>query len=179
MARLMTLQEMFKRYRKPGDIVFATAFLIFSLILWATMDSQLVWKDKLILGKQPALWPTIAVYGMVILGFFHWLSSIMSPRILGRLAEMAFWLRSCEYVVWFTAYMYGVKYFGYLPMTMVTCVALAYRVGYRSGRIFAIMAGFGLVVVVIFKSFLQVKIPGGDLYEYLPDAVRSIALTYF
>ena len=37
----------------------------------------------------------------------------------------------------------------------------------------------GTLVVVIFKSFLQVKVPGGKLYEYLPGAMRSFMLTYF
>lgn len=174
----MTLQEMFKRYRKPGDIVFAFAFLIFSLFLLITMDGQLTWKDKLILGKQPALWPTIAVYGMVLFGALHLLSSAMSPRILGRMAEVMFWVRSCEFVVWFIAYMYSVKYFGYLPMTMMLAALLTIRIGYRSWQIIGAMVLFGMLVVVVFKSFLQVKIPGGVYYDALPDFIRSFALTY-
>jgi hypothetical protein len=179
MAKLMTLQQMFKRYRQPGDIVFASAFLIFALFLYFTMDTQLRWKDKLILGKQPALWPTIAVYGMLVFGFFHWLSSALSERIHGRLVELSFWLRSCEYAVWFLVYMYGVKYVGYLPMTMIASALLAVRVGYRTKGILLLMICFGAIVVIVFKSFLQVKIPGGVWYDSLPDSVRSFALTYF
>jgi len=32
--------------------------------------------------------------------------------------------------------------------------------------------------VVVFKSFLQVKIPGGQLYEFLPDGIRNFMLVY-
>ena len=178
MTRLMTLQEMFKRYRRPGDVVFALVFLAFSLFLLLNLKSQLVWKDGLILGKQPALWPTIAVIGMACLAFLHWLSSALSPRIYGRFAEMTFWAKSCEYVLWFMAYIYGVKYYGYLPMTIVLAVVLGIRVGFRSWRSVMMLILFAVVVVVVFKSMLQVNIPGGALYDYLPGAVRSFALTY-
>jgi len=33
--------------------------------------------------------------------------------------------------------------------------------------------------VVIFKSLLQVKVPGGAIYEFLPNVMRSFFLTYF
>jgi hypothetical protein len=36
-----------------------------------------------------------------------------------------------------------------------------------------------LAVVVVFKSFLSVKIPGGAIYEYLPDALRSFFILNF
>ena len=36
-----------------------------------------------------------------------------------------------------------------------------------------------IAVVVIFKTLLQVKVPGGAIYELLPTALRSFFLTYF
>ena len=49
----------------------------------------------------------------------------------------------------------------------------------------SIIFGIGLlcimvaVIVLLFKSFLQVKLPGGRIYEVLPDGLRSFMLTYF
>ena len=38
---------------------------------------------------------------------------------------------------------------------------------------------FGLATVVVFKSFLSVKIPGGMIYEYLPGAIRTFFILNF
>ena len=38
---------------------------------------------------------------------------------------------------------------------------------------------FSVVVVVLFKSLLQVKIPGGAVYNLLPDAARNFMTLYF
>lgn len=175
----MTLQEMFKRYRRPGDIVFALMFLAFAVFLALNLNTQLKWKAGLALGKQPAFWPTVSVIGMVIFGFLHWLSSALSPRIPGRLIEAQFWLKSFEYAGWFLAYMFLVEQIGYLVSTILLSVCLAFRVGFHNKRTLISMAVFAVAVVLLFKSFLQVKIPGGAVYEYLPDAIRSLALTYF
>ena len=37
-------------------------------------------------------------------------------------------------------------------------------------------AGVGLFTVVLFKSLLQVKIPGGAVYEFLPGALRNFMI---
>ena len=34
MSRARTLQDLFKRYRRPGDLVFAILFLVFSIWLF-------------------------------------------------------------------------------------------------------------------------------------------------
>ena len=39
--------------------------------------------------------------------------------------------------------------------------------------------GGAAIIVVIFKSFLQVMIPGGAIYEALPGGLRQFMLTYF
>ena len=40
MAHIKTLQELFQRYRRPGDLVFAAAFLIFAAFLLANLGEQ-------------------------------------------------------------------------------------------------------------------------------------------
>ena len=72
-----------------------------------------------------------------------------------------------------------VPYMGYLPTTIVLVIALAYRLGYRGVRYLGSAALFGVLVVVVFKSLLQVKVPGGAIYEFLPNVLRSFFLTYF
>lgn len=179
MTRFKGLQELFKRYRRPGDIVFAWVFLVFALFLLSQLGTQAPWKSGGKTFTQPAFWPRLSIALMACFAALHLLSSALSPRIPGRWAEVWAWLRSVEYAGWFMAYVFTVPQLGYLPTTIVFAVLLTLRAGYRDAKVFMAMAATGCAIVVLFKSFLQVKIPGGAIYEALPTALRSFMLTYF
>ena len=76
------------------------------------------------------------------------------------------------------AYVLLVPQLGYLPSTILFMILLSFRAGYRSKNMLFTAACVAVFVVVLFKSFLQVKVPGGQAYEMLPDAIRSFMLTY-
>ncbi len=176
---LITLQALFKRYRRPGDIVFALAFLMLSLWLLSQLDTQTTWKKGGKLAAQAPFWPTVSVAGMVFFATMHALGSFLSARIPGRWTEVGMWFKSVEFALWFMAYVVCVPIIGYLLSTMIVCFFLAYRSGYRSRAMLTASVSAGIFVVVIFKSLLQVKVPGGQIYEYLPGTLRSFMLTYF
>lgn len=178
LGRFQTLKEMFQRYRRPGNLFFASAFFTLSLILLSQLGNQASWLASTKWSSQPALWPTIAVIGMTVFAALNWFSALVSPRIEGRWQEVAVWFRALEFVIWFMAYVIAVPRAGYLPSTILFAMLLAFRMGYRSKRMLAASVLTAIAVVVVFKSFLQVKVPGGQLYEYLPDAIRSFMLTY-
>lgn len=178
MVRTKTLQQLFQRYRKPGDLVFAIFFLVFSVALLTQLGDQTKWVARKSLFVQPRFWPAVAVGGMVLFGTLHLIGSLWSPRIFGRLKEMWFWGRSLEYVAWFLIYVYLVPITGYLPTTLVFSVLLALRVGYRDSKMLLAAAGSGMFIVILFRGLLQVKIPGGAIYEHLPDGIRAFMLTY-
>ena len=179
MARFKTLQDMFKRYRRPGDLVFAVAFFLFSLALLSQLGEQTVWKKGTRLFAQPPFWPAVSLISMTVFAAFHWLGSAVSPRIDGRWAEVLFWVRALEFVAWFLAYVALVPLLGYLPSTILFAMMLACRLGYRSAGWMAVSAATAFGIVLVFKTFLQVKLPGGLIYEYLPSALRSFMLTNF
>ena len=179
MARFQTLQELFKRYRRPGDLVFAVVFLLFSIFLLANLGEETAWAKRTDLVAQPAFWPAVSLGFMTFFALLHWIGSVASPRIPGRWTEVGFWLRSIEYALWFMAYVMLVPRIGYLPTTIVFTGLLAWRLGYRDWRSIGGAMLAGVVIVVVFKSLLQVKVPGGELYEHLPDGLRSFMLTYF
>ncbi len=93
--------------------------------------------------------------------------------------EAVQWLRALEYLAWFMVYVWAVPIIGYLPATLIFMGALAVRAGYRNRRVILAALAMGLGIVLVFKTMLSVKIPGGLLYEYLPDALRSIAILNF
>jgi len=173
-----SFQSLFHRDRRPGDLVFAIVFLVLSAVLLSQLGEQTVWKSRTQLFSQPAFWPAVALMGMTFFAALHCLSSVCSSRVPGRWTELWFWARSIEYALWFMLYVYIVPLVGYLPTTIVFAVLLAWRSGYRSKTMLSGAAFAGIATVLLFKSFLQVKIPGGELYEYLPGALRSFMLTY-
>ena len=179
MIRARTLQDLFKRYRRPGDLVYSGICLAFSLFLAVNLSSQTTWASGTKLFAQPAFWPYAAVYAMVLFSALHLISSLLSEKLEGRWQEIGFWLRSLEYAGWFMIYVIAVPQLGYLPSTVIFAVVLAYRLGYRGAKMLGAAALFGVVVVVVFKAFLQVKVPGGAVYEYLPTSLRAFFLTYF
>jgi hypothetical protein len=170
---------LFKRDRRCGDLVFAVLFLLIALFLLTQLGEETKWVKRTRLFSQPAFWPTVSLIGMSFFAFLHFLGSICSKRILGRMVEVFFWIRSIEYALWFLVYVWAVPVIGYLVSTLLFIGLLNIRLGYRDPKIILSALVTGLAVVVVFKSFLQVKIPGGQIYEYLPDALRNFMLLNF
>lgn len=179
MSRVKTLQSLFKRYRRPGDIVFAWVLLIAALLLLSQLYDQTAYRAGGKLFAQPRFWPAVSLIGMSGFAALHLLGSALSDRIEGRWAEVWLWISAFEYAGWFVLYAVCVPYVGYLPATVLFALALCVRAGYRSRMALGSAVFSALVIVLLFKTFLQVKLPSGRIYEFLPDGIRQIMLTYF
>ncbi len=179
MSRVKTLQSLFKRYRRPGDLVFAWLALIFSVLLLSQLADQTAWKAGGKLAEQPRFWPAVSLGGMAVFAALHLLASALSERIQGRWQEVWLWITSLEYAGWFIAYALVVPYAGYLPSTVIFAVVLALRVGYRRAATLIAAALSAVVIVLLFKTMLKVNLPSGLVYEALPDGLRQLMLTYF
>lgn len=174
-----TLQQMFKRYRRPGDKVFAFAFFLGALVLLALLPFQTEWIERRTKWfAQPRLWTGIGLGGMVFFGALHLISTWVSPKIPGRWQEVGFWLQSLEFVTYFLIYVALVPQLGYLPSTLLFCLFLALRIGFRSPHMLLLACVFATVTALFFRGVLQVKIPAGALYEALPEPLRGLALIY-
>lgn len=85
-----------------------------------------------------------------------------------------------EHVAYFIGYTLMVPILGYLVSTLILGTYLTWRLGYRTMR--WMLTGFtsSVAVVLVFRSFLQIKTPGSIwLYDLLPVAPRAFMLTYF
>ena len=165
--------------RRAGQFAFALGFVLISVLLLVLLGDQTDWKPKTKLFAQPRFWPAVGVIGMVVFGGLH---LRLQPRRrvgINNRREGRVWASSIEYAVWFFAYVWLVPIFGYLPTTLVFAPALTWRLGYKSPKMLWISVVFGFCVVVVFKSVLEVKIPGGMIYEYLPGALRSFFILNF
>ena len=164
---------------RRGQLAFAVALLVLSGALLALIGDQTAWAAKTQLFAQPRFWPAVGLGGMVALGALH-LARLPWRRLTADdWTELRRWVRVLEFVLWFMGYVLIVPYIGYLPATLVFVPALSWRMGYRSRRMHVIGVVFAVAVVVMFKSFLSVRIPGGMVYEYLPDGLRTLFILNF
>lgn len=139
-------------------------------------------------------WAESLFWAVVAIGFALWLGPLRAVPYVALIAtvrltwlfthwvdrrEVKVWLSVFEWAGWFLTYVLLVPLLGYLPTTLVFAPLMTWRMGYRSRLMMWTSVVFAISVVVIFKSFLQVKIPGAAIYEYLPGALRSFFILNF
>ena len=149
-----------------------------AVILLTQIGQQTRWIGKTKLVAQPRFWPAVGLGLMAVAGGLHlwklpWRHITRYDRWEARK-----WASVLEYALWFMVYVLLVPILGYLPVTLVFVPALIWRMGYRSRFMLGVGVIFAVAVVVLFKSFLGVKIPGGAVYEYLPGGLRSFFILY-
>lgn len=173
------VKSLFERPRPVGDFAFSVGFLLFALLLASKLGTETTWVKRTKLFAQPAFWPTVGIFGMLAFAAVQVFGAMISKRSVGRFGETLVWARSIEFAIWFMAYVLLTPKLGYLPTTLAFTLALTIRAGFR-GRVYFVAAlGVGFFIVVVFKSFLQVKIPGGAIYDFLPDALRNFMILNF
>lgn len=122
---------------------------------------------------QPWFWPAI---GLSTLCAGSLLALLWLPRKLAvpALAD----LRVLEYPLWFLGYVWCVPMIGYLPATLALFLLGSWRLGYGSRRYLLVAGVISCGIVFVFKTALGVNIPGGALYDFLPDPVRNFAIVH-
>ena len=162
----------------PGAALFAIFFVVVTAGLLSQLADQTRYSSSGLLVAQPRFWPFVALTGMVLFGLGHFWS--VWPRREKRwFAVLVDWFLVLEFVAWFLGYVYLVPLSGYLLTTIAFMLLLTFRMGYRDLRQLGIAALTGLAVILLFKTGLAVKIPGGQLYESLPEPLRSFMIVNF
>ena len=158
---------------RRGQIVFAVGFIVFAVFLALSYPSQTTWVEGEKTAAQPGFWPLIGVGGMVLFTVLHVLRLNRRKVLRPDWVEGRRWLQALEFCAWFLAYVFLVPGIGYVFASALFLPALTWRMGYRSPLMLWLSVGFAVGVVVLFKAFLEVKIPGGAVYDYFPGALRS------
>lgn len=176
----------------PGALLFAVLFVVGTLMLLSQLTEQTKFTASGLMVAQPRFWPAVAISGMAIFGIAHLISILRQMRsrqmglrqmganhIQAAGAILADWVLVLEFVVWFMGYVYLVPLLGYLISTLGFMALLTARMGYRHPRQMAIAMVTGLAIILLFKTGLAVKIPGGQIYEVLPDPIRAFMIVNF
>jgi len=94
--------------------------------------------------------------------------------------EASKYIAALEYVLYFFAYTLAIPFLGYLLSTLVLGAFLTWRLGYRTVRWLLTGVASSFVIVIVFRTLLQIKTPASIwLYDQLPAALRVFMLTYF
>ncbi len=163
---------------QPGDFYFAIFILAVALLLIFQIGTETSWVKGTKFFAQPRFWPAVSLTGMTVFASLYFFRSMMSKRAGSDLQELTLWLKSLEFTLWFMAYVFVVPLLGYLISTLIFVYALALRTGYREKGILVMAGVLAVAIVVVFKGFLSVKIPGGQLYEIFPSAIRNFMILY-
>lgn len=170
--------------------VFAACALVFACALLAQAGWQLKWLASVHLHKQPGFWSLLALIGMAMFALLLLvdkraaLSSAadateQSNTVAARAGGLPGYLGALEYACYFLVYVFAVPRLGYLPATLLGFALLTWRAGYRNRRMLAYSQVAGFAIVLLFKTGLQVNIPGGAVYALLPDALRNLMTVNF
>jgi hypothetical protein len=174
--------------RQRGDAMFALFAAAVSLFLLSQIGFQTKWIEGENVLVQPRFWPGISLIGMVIFSIGYLIQSLRDVRHGGagtydhrvwQPMELLNWLRTLEYAGYFLIYVTAVPVLGYLTATLIFCALLTIRVGYRSSNYIGWSLISGFLIVLVFKTFLQVKLPAGSLYHLLPDTIGNLFIKYF
>lgn len=171
--------HVFPEGRRPGEMLFCTLMLVIGGLLIAAIGWQTTWLPGKGLAAQPRLWPSLALGGIVLFAALNWMLRSKVMRTPGRWREAFTWIRSLEYVGWYLLYVWSIPVIGYLLATIFFCIGLTLRLGYRQALALWSAFGFALFVVLFFKSAMNVKIPGGAIYDLAPESLRYFLLRYF
>ncbi len=94
--------------------------------------------------------------------------------------ELFQWLKSLEFIFYFLIYTNIITIFGYLISTVIFAIFLTTRLGYRSLEWILRSAIAAFIIVIIFRSILQIKTPVNIwLYKFLPQNFEVFMKIYF
>ena len=80
----------------------------------------------------------------------------------------------------FLIYTFAIEIFGYLISTMIFANFLTFRLGYRTKKWILTSTICSFVVVIVFRSILQIKTPVNIwLYKYFPENIEVFMKIYF
>lgn len=162
-----------------GAFSFALLFFATTLFLLINIDEQTRWVSGKALTSQPRFWPALTLGITCFFSLIHLLTTVINRSKFDGGKEWIEWLRATEFAFWFATYSAMVPVLGYLFATLLVCVLLSWRLGYKSKRQLLIAFSCGFFIVLFFRVLLGIHIPGGSLYQSLPQPVSNFMTNWF
>ena len=192
--RKFKVENLFEFKRITGDLTLSIIFLFFVGFLLVHFNSESGWNgrelDQKRVGKilkQQWVGPLMCMAILIPATFFNILEAFKAYKKSKRLLipnitlyEMIQWIRSLEFILYFLVYTFSISILGYLISTLIFAVFLTYRLGYRTKKWVLISLFSSFIVVLIFRTILQIKTPINIwLYQYFPENIEVFMKIYF
>ncbi|MHC8509039.1 MAG: tripartite tricarboxylate transporter TctB family protein [Rhodospirillales bacterium] len=171
---------------QPGGLFFACCCFAAAVVLLAFIGDQTRWFKGMAAALQPRFMPAVSLTLLCVFSGLFLAQTIRARRRAGtgggRFApagELIIWLKPLEFGAYFTAYAWFITIAGYLSATVVFMVLLGARMNYRRPRDMVLFAAGAVVIVLMFKTGLEVRLPSGAVYEYLPGGLKPFMMRNF
>ena len=188
------VENLFEFKRVTGDLTLSIIFLVFVSFLLISFNTESGWDGRELsqkrvgkILKQQWVGPLICMVILVPAAIYNLYQSTIQLNINKRLRmpsrikyELFQWLKSLEFIVYFLIYTNIITIFGYLISTVIFAIFLTARLGYRSLKWIFRSAIAAFIIVIIFRSILQIKTPVNIwLYKFLPQNFEVFMKIYF
>ena len=192
--RKFKVENLFEFKRITGDLTLSIIFLFFVGFLLVFFNTESGWNGKDLdqkrvgkILKQQWVGPLMCMAILIPSTFFNVLEAFKSYKKSKRLLvpnktmyELIQWIRSLEFILYFLVYTFSISILGYLISTLIFAVFLTYRLGYRTKKWVLISLFSSFIVVLIFRTILQIKTPINIwLYQYFPENIEVFMKIYF
>jgi hypothetical protein len=188
------VENLFEFKRVTGDLTLSIIFLMLVSFLLISFNTESGWDGRELsqkrvgkILKQQWVGPLICMVILVPATIYNLYQSTIQLNINKRLRmpsrikhELFQWLKSLEFIFYFLIYTNIITIFGYLISTVIFAIFLTTRLGYRSLEWILRSAIAAFIIVIIFRSILQIKTPVNIwLYKFLPQNFEVFMKIYF
>ena len=192
--RKFKVENLFEFKRITGDLTLSIIFLLFVVFLLIYFNSESGWSARDLnqkrvgkILKQQWVGPLMCMAILLPATILNILEAFKAYKKSKRLLlpnkimyEMTQWIRSLEFILYFLVYTFSITVLGYLISTLIFAVFLTYRLGYRTKKWIFISLFSSFVVVLIFRTILQIKTPVNIwLYKFFPENLEVFMKIYF
>ena len=192
--RKFKVENLFEFKRITGDLTLSIIFLLFVVFLLIYFNSESGWNARDLnqkrvgkILKQQWVGPLMCMAILLPATILNTLEAFKAYKKSKRLLlpnkimyEMTQWIRSLEFILYFLVYTFSITVLGYLISTLIFAVFLTYRLGYRTKKWIFISLFSSFIVVLIFRTILQIKTPVNIwLYKFLPENLEVFMKIYF
>jgi len=192
--RKFKVENLFEFKRITGDLTLSIIFLLFVVFLLIYFNSESGWSARDLnqkrvgkILKQQWVGPLMCMAILLPATILNILEAFKAYKKSKRLLlpnkiiyEMTQWIRSLEFILYFLVYTFSITVLGYLISTLIFAVFLTYRLGYRTKKWIFISLFSSFIVVLIFRTILQIKTPVNIwLYKFFPENLEVFMKIYF
>jgi hypothetical protein len=192
--RKFKVENLFEFKRITGDLTLSIIFLLFVVFLLIYFNSESGWSARDLnqkrvgkILKQQWVGPLMCMVILLPATILNTLEAFKAYKKSKRLLlpnkimyEMTQWIRSLEFILYFLVYTFSITVLGYLISTLIFAVFLTYRLGYRTKKWIFISLFSSFIVVLIFRTILQIKTPVNIwLYKFFPENLEVFMKIYF